>query len=114
MRQGGLMANAIPPLWQQLVADGLVEITGDVHIAPTAMAEPADVLGDRRPIRVFEGVRVGHFALIYGGVELGPGVVVEEHVVVGKPEFGYAVGCEYDGSGRPTHIGPGVILRGGA
>src|SRR5439155_1692749 len=53
-------------------------------------------------------------AIIYGGTQIGPGVVVEERTIVGKPEFGYAVGLFYPGAGAPTLIGAGSILRAGA
>ena len=45
---------------------------------------------------------------------LGDGTRLEEHVIVGKPEQGYAVGHTYPGSGAPTIIGAGAVIRAGA
>lgn len=53
-------------------------------------------------------------AIIYGGVALGKNSVVEEQVVLGKPEFGYAVKKIYSGRSYPSKINPTVIIRAGS
>jgi len=50
-------------------------------------------------------------AILYGGTALDSQVVVEEYVMVGKPEYGYAIGKVYDGSAIETKIGRDAILR---
>lgn len=97
-----------------LVDAGLLEIGEGATVSPYAMFEPADRLGALRSIRIAEGCEVGPGAVLYGGVSLGAGARVEEHAVVGKPEYGYAVGRTYPGTGAPTEIGPGAVVRGGA
>ena len=52
--------------------------------------------------------------MVHGGVSLHDGVRIEEHVVIGKPEHGYALRNVYPGAGAPTEIGAGVVLRSGA
>jgi acetyltransferase-like isoleucine patch superfamily enzyme len=67
-----------------------------------------------RPIEIGPGCQIGPFAVIYGGSVLGDGTRLEEHVILGKPEQGYAVGHTYPGSGAATVIGPGAVIRAGA
>ena len=57
-------------------------------------------------------IRAG--AVLHGGTHLAPGVRVEEHVVVGCPEYGYAMRNTYPGAGEPTVVGDDVVLRSGA
>ena len=52
--------------------------------------------------------------MIFGGSLLGDGTRLEEHVIVGKPEQGYAVGHVYPGAGADTVIGAGAVIRAGA
>ena len=83
-------------------------------ISPLPVFLPADAQGVIRPIKIGAGCQVGPFAVIYGGSVLGDGTRLEEHVIVGKPEQGYAVGHTYPGSGAPTIIGAGAVIRAGA
>ncbi len=83
-------------------------------ISPLAVFVPADVQGVTRPVEIGADCQVGPFAVIYGGSVLADGARLEEHVIVGKPEHGYAVGRTYPGSGAPTFIGAGAVIRAGA
>src|SRR5208337_3538171 len=89
----------------------LLQIGTGCKISPYAIFEPADVRGTELPIVIGDRCRVEAGAILYGGTKLDGETVVEEYVVVGKPEYGYAVGKLYDGSGVQTSIGHGVILR---
>lgn len=53
--------------------------------------------------RIGPGCRIGHFAVIHAGVELGDGSVVEDHVVLGHP----CARAERPG----LRIGPGSTVR---
>lgn len=97
-----------------LEQQGLLSIGSGCVISPNAIIDPIDVKGQPRPITISDGCRILAGAIIYGGVSLRQGAVVEEYSVLGKPEFGYAVGHMYDGTGAETVIGTGVIIRGGA
>ena len=52
--------------------------------------------------------------MICGGTRIRDGARVEEHVIVGRPEQGYAVGLVYPGAGADTVIGAGAVIRSGA
>jgi acetyltransferase-like isoleucine patch superfamily enzyme len=99
---------------EDLVAVGLLTIGTGAHVHPLALFCPQDEHGTLRPIRIGDKTTVGAFAVVHGGTDLGDGVRVEEHVIVGKPEHGYAVGRTYTGTGAATRIGAGVVLRSGA
>jgi acetyltransferase-like isoleucine patch superfamily enzyme len=72
------------------------------------------MLGTVRPIALGARCAIGAGAVLHGGTQLGGGVRVEEHVVVGCPEYGYAVRNVYPGAGEPTVVGEDVVLRSGA
>ncbi len=91
-----------------------VQIEGNVSLAHTAVLEPFDATGVAHPIRIAAGCRVGSGAILYGGTVLGEGVVVEDYAIVGKPEFGYAIGERYLGTAESCVIGAGTIIRAGA
>ena len=93
---------------------GLLRVAAGSVISPLAVFLPADAEGVARPVEIGAGCQVGPFAVLYGGSVLGDGTRVEEHVIVGKPEQGYAVGHTYPGSGAPTIIGAGAVIRAGA
>lgn len=73
-----------------------------------------DQTGKAKPINIGNNVRIMPSAIIYGGVTIGDNVVVEAQVILGQPEYGYAVGKVYSGRAKKTTIGNGVILRAGA
>jgi len=58
--------------------------------------------------------RSARFAVVRGGIRIGDGARLEEHVIAGKPEQGYAVGHVYPGAGAETIIGASAIIRAGA
>jgi acetyltransferase-like isoleucine patch superfamily enzyme len=83
-------------------------------ISPLAVFVPGDYQRASRPVQIGDGCHIGPFAIIYGGAILSDGARLEEHVIVGKPEYGYAVGHAYPGAGAATSIGPGTVVRAGA
>jgi acetyltransferase-like isoleucine patch superfamily enzyme len=97
--------------FQRLEKEGLLKIGADCSISSHAILEPTDIRGNSLRIVLGDGCRVGAGAVLYGGVRLEKGTVAEEYAIVGKPEYGYAVGSTYDGTGAETEIGPKVILR---
>lgn len=109
-------APTLPPTVTalQLCRAGLLQAGPDCWISPHAVFVPEDMLGTRHPIVLGERCVIGPFAVLHGGVELGARVRVEEHVVVGRPESGYAVRVVYPGAGGPTILGDEVVLRAGA
>lgn len=109
---GGLVNSTVEHL-KSLEKAGLLLIGSGCVISPNAIFDPSDLKGKKRPISLSNHCRVMPGAILYGGVSLGEGAIVEEYSVLGKPELGYAVGKLYDGSGAETEIGPGVIVRSG-
>lgn len=98
----------------ELARSGLLLLGEDVRVDDSAVFAPADEQGLVRPICVAAGCRIGAHATICGGVRLGAGTRIEETVIVGKPEAGYAVGHVYPGASADTVIGPQVTVRAGA
>jgi acetyltransferase-like isoleucine patch superfamily enzyme len=92
---------------------GLLRIGEGCSLSPLAAFMPADALGVSRPVEIGSGCRVGPFSIICGGTVLRDGARLEEHVIAGKPEEGYAVGHAYPGAGAATVIGEGTVLRSG-
>jgi acetyltransferase-like isoleucine patch superfamily enzyme len=97
-----------------LASAGLLETGPGCVISPHAAFIPADMLGTVRPIVLGERCAVGAFAVLHGGTRLAGGVRLEEHVIVGASEYGYAVRNVYPGTGAPTVVGEQVVLRAGA
>lgn len=93
---------------------GLLHADANVQISRFAVFVPSDELGTLRPIVVRQGAVIGAFAVVHGGTTLDEQARVEEHAVVGKPEFGYAVGRIRPGVGGATVISAGVVIRSGA
>ena len=98
----------------ELTRAGLLYADDAIHLDPTIRFVPADEQGAVRPITIETGCRIGAYTVVYGGVRIGRGSQIEERVIVGKPETGYAVGHVYPGAGADTVIGPEVTLRSGA
>jgi len=93
---------------------GLLETGPGCQVSPHAVFIPADMLGTLRPIVLGARCTIGAGAVLHGGAQLAAGVRVEEQVVVGCPEYGYAVRNVYPGAGEPTVVGEDVVLRSGA
>lgn len=98
----------------ELADAGLLRLGNQCSVSRHAVFLPVDRTGTVRSIVLGDGSAVGAFAMVHGGTEVCCGARVEEHVVVGKPEFGYAVRRTYDGSGAWTEIGEDAVLRAGA
>jgi acetyltransferase-like isoleucine patch superfamily enzyme len=97
-----------------LEAQGLLEVDEGAFLSPHALFVPADARGTTLPVRIGVGSQVGAYAVICGGTTIGEDSRVEEHVMVGKAEQGYAVGRAYQGVGASTVIGRGSVVRSGA
>jgi len=97
-----------------LSAAGLLECGPGCVIDAGAVFVPADALGTLRPVRLGARCVIASGAVVHGGVVLHDEAQAEEHVVVGKPEHGYAVRNVYPGAGAVTEIGARVVLRAGA
>lgn len=105
---------ATPATVTDLIRAGLVELGDGCQIHPTAVFLPADMLGTIRPIVLSDRVTVGAFAIVHGGTTIGRDTRIGHRTVVGEPEYGYAVRRVYQGTGAPTVVGSGVVLRAGA
>lgn len=97
-----------------LAQAGLLELGTGCRIHPSAVFLAADLQGTLRPIVLADRVTVGAHAVLHGGVRVGADTHVGHQVVLGEPEFGYAVRQVHSGSGGTTTIGAGVIIRSGA
>lgn len=97
-----------------LARAGLLDTGQECVIDAGAAFVPADALGVVRPVRLGARCVIAAGAVVHGGVILHDEARVEEFVVIGKPEHGYAVRAVYPGAGGPTEIGAGVVLRSGA
>ncbi|WP_316779987.1 DapH/DapD/GlmU-related protein [Streptomyces sasae] len=100
--------------WTRLEAAGLLEIGRGCTISPDVRFVPQDETGQIRPVKIEDGAQIGAGAIIHGGTRIGAGVRIEEFVIVGKPEQGYAVGRTYSGMGAVTVLAGGVTVRSGA
>jgi acetyltransferase-like isoleucine patch superfamily enzyme len=98
----------------QLVQAGLLEIGADCRLHPTAVFLPEDLQGTLRPIVLGAQVDVGAFAVLHGGLRVDAHTRIGHHVVLGEPEYGYAVREVYPGAGDATTVGTGVVIRAGA
>jgi acetyltransferase-like isoleucine patch superfamily enzyme len=98
----------------ELARAGLLLLGEGVSVDATAVFAPADEQGVVRPIEIATGCRIGAHTVIWGGARLCEGARIEEGVIVGKPETGYAVGHVYPGAGADTVIGPDTTVRSGA
>ncbi|OGZ67616.1 MAG: hypothetical protein A3D35_02505 [Candidatus Staskawiczbacteria bacterium RIFCSPHIGHO2_02_FULL_34_9] len=75
---------------------------------------PHDQMGNAKPIKLGNNVRIMSGAIIYGSVTVGDNVVIESQVILGQPEYGYAIGKVYPGEFKETVISDDVVLRAGA
>lgn len=83
---------------KEMARSGLLVIAEGAHVSVNAVFVPADLRGEARRVEIGPGCRVAACAVIHGGTVLGEETVIEEHVVLGKPEHGYAVGHVYPGT----------------
>lgn len=99
---------------EELYSAGLMTWGSECRIHPSATFVAEDVAGTLRSIVLGDRVTIGAFAIINGGTVLGSDARIGHHVIVGEPEFGYAVRRIYPGHGATTEIGSAVVLRAGA
>lgn len=105
---------SVPVRAADLARAGLLETGPGCVISPHAVFVPADMLGTLRPIVLGARCTIASGAILHGGTQLSACVRVEEHVVIGSPECGYAVRNVYPGAGSLTVLGDDVVLRAGA
>ena len=106
--------TAEPITAEQLVQAGLLDIGAGCRLHPAAVFIPQDLRGTLRPIVLGEQVTVGAYAVLHGGLCVGAQTHVGHHVILGEPEYGYAVREVYPGAGGTTNVGAGVVIRAGA
>jgi acetyltransferase-like isoleucine patch superfamily enzyme len=88
---------------------GLLEIGDGCRIHSTAVFVPADMLGMLRPIVLGARVTLGAFAVVHGGTRVGDDAHLGHRVILGEPEYGYAMRQVYQGVGDTTTIGSGAV-----
>ena len=98
----------------QLVQAGLLETGVGCRLHPTVAFLPADLRDTLRPIVLGEHVTVGAYAVLHGGLRVGAHTHIGHQVILGEPEYGYAVREVYPGAGDATTVGAGVVIRAGA
>ena len=96
----------VPTSAVELVRAGLLEIGDGCRVQPTAVFMPKDMLGIPRPIVLGDRVTIGAYAVVHGGVRIGPDTVVGHQVIVGEAEYGYALRNVYPGAGRRRSSAP--------
>lgn len=97
-----------------LVRAGLLEIGDGCRVHPSAVFVPADMLGTLRPIVLGARVTVDAFTVVHGGTRVDDDAHLGHRVIVGEPEYGYAMRQVYQGVGDATTIGSGVCVRAGS
>lgn len=98
----------------ELQQQGLLILGKNVMLDESVTFLPHDQTGEAKAIKIGSDVRVMPSAIICGGVTIGDGAVIEAQVILGQPEYGYALGEIYPGEATQTDIAKGVILRAGA
>lgn len=98
----------------ELQKQGLLVLGEDVMLDESVIFLPHDQTGEAKIIKIGNNVRIMPSAIICGGVTIGDGVVIEAQVILGQPEYGYAIGEVYPGKAKQTDIAEGVILRAGS
>lgn len=95
---------------------GLLSVGDRTIIDQSVRFALEDRTGNVSSVKIGRNVSIGVYTVLHGGTEIGDDVTIEEHCVVGKPEFGYAGirGEVFDGRGSATLIDKGCILRSGS
>ena len=97
----------------ELAAAGLLQAGEGSTISSQAVFIPADEQGTVLPVTIGGGGD----RPVRGDLRrypVGNGARVEEHVITGRQEQGYAVGHVYPGAGAETVIEAGAVIRAGA
>ena len=98
----------------EMTAAGLLVRAQRCVVSAYALFRPADHLGVVRPVVLETGAWIGAFTVIHGGTRLGTGARVEDRVVLGQPELGYAVRAQHPGAGGETVLAADSVVRAGA
>lgn len=99
---------------QEMDQAGLLHVHGPVRISPFAVFVPCDDTGTQRPVVLHTGATIGAFTVVHGGTVLGEQARLDEHVICGQPERGYAVQAVHSGAGAATTVSDGAVLRAGS
>lgn len=99
---------------EELQKKRLLSLGENPQIDESVVFLPYDQTGKAKSIRISNNVRIMPSAIICGGVTIGDNAVIESQVILGQPEYGYAVGKVYPGRAKKTVVSEGVILRAGA
>lgn len=96
---------------KQLIAQKLIKVGRGTTISPGVRIIPQDYTG--RSLKVTLGTEciIRANSVIYGGTKIGDNSIIDENVIVGKPELGYAVKRHYFGKGFATIVGSCVAIR---
>lgn len=98
----------------ELQKRGLLVLGSNVMLDEGVIFLPYDQTGEAKDIKIGNNVRIMPSAIICGGVAIGDGATIEAQVILGQPEYGYAIGEVYPGKAKQTNIAEGAILRAGA
>lgn len=98
----------------ELQRQGLLVLGENVMLDESVVFLPRDQTGETKVIKIGNNVRVMPSVVICGGVTIGDGVVIETQVILGQPEYGYAIGEIYPGKSKQTSIAEGAVLRAGS
>lgn len=98
----------------ELQKQGLLVLGKNVMLNEGVVFLPHDQAGEAKVIKIGNNVRIMPSAIICGGVTIADEAVIEAQVILGQPEYGYAIGEIYHGKARQTDIAEGVILRAGS
>lgn len=93
---------------------GLLHLAAGAQVSPWALFVPRDRVGQQRGILLGEGAEVGAGAVVHGGTRVGRGARIEDGVICGQPEVGYALRAVRAGHGAATVLGAEAVLRAGA
>lgn len=91
----------------------LLSVGKKVKIHEGVIFLPYDQMGNAKPIILGNNVRIMPGAIIHGSVTIGDNAVIESQVILGQPEYGYAIGKIYTGEFKDTVISEEVVLRAG-
>lgn len=98
----------------EAIAAGWLMAAPGAVISSWALFCPWDRQGVARRIELGEDAEIGAFTMVHGGTRIAPGARVEDRVVLGQPEYGYALRAHHPGHGAATVLGAGAVLRAGA
>lgn len=88
-------------------SDGNLTLGRSTTIAPTAIVDTST-----GPVAIGNGVRIGHYSIVYPNTVIGDDVQIGAHTSIGIPETGYAMGQPRAGDPGAT-IAAGTIIRDG-